>query len=277
MASSVAKLIPSDPEKVMVIRSLTPDIKTFSTPFLRFGRIKIGGRGTAVRLASGTTAIFSPVAITPTVRAEMAALGPTKYLVALDQEHHIFLEQWHKEFPEAKVIAPETLPAYRDKQGYFKIPSANWHLFTAQASKEGKLSVDPEFDAEFDFTYVDGHANKEIVFNHRKSGTLIEGDLLFNLPATEQFSKTDVDPTAGVLSRLFNWINSTNGEALSQRRMIWYGIAQDKPAFNREVSKVSGWKFDKIVPCHGDVIESEGKGIFDKVMKWHLEAAKKSE
>jgi hypothetical protein len=260
----------------MVIRNVTPDIKTFSTPFLRFGRVKIGGRGTAVRLASGSTAIFSPTAMTNTVRAEMASMGPTKYLVALDQEHHIFLEDWHKEFPDAKVIAPETLPAYRDKQGYFKIPQQNWHLFTAAASKEGKLSVDPDFDAEFDFTYVDGHANKEIVFNHRKSGTLIEGDLLFNLPANEQFSKSDIDPKAGVLSRLFNWLNSTSGEALSQRRLIWHGISQDKPAFNREVSRISGWKFDKIIPCHGDVIEAGGKGIFDKVMQWHLEAAKKA-
>ena len=37
MASSAHKLIPSDPEKVLVTRSVTPDIKTFSTPFLRFG------------------------------------------------------------------------------------------------------------------------------------------------------------------------------------------------------------------------------------------------
>lgn len=277
MAPNVSKLIPSDPEKVMVIRALTPDIKTFSTPFLRFGRVKIGGRGTAVRLASGTTAIFSPVALTNTVRREVEQLGPTKYLVALDQEHHIFLEDWHKAFPDAKVIAPETLPAYRDKQGYFPIPDANWKLFEAGASKEGRLSVDPEFDAEFDFTYVDGHANKEVVFNHRKSGTLIEGDLLFNLPATEQFSKSGIDPKTGLFTRLFTWLNSTEGEALAQRRVIWHGIAQDKPAFNREVSRIAGWKFDRIVPCHGDVVESGGKGIFEKVMKWHLESARKGE
>jgi len=277
MASSAHKLIPSDPEKVLVTRSVTPDIKTFSTPFLRFGRVKIGGRGTAVRLSSGSSAIFSPTALTPTVRAEMASLGPTKYLVALDQEHHIFLEEWHKAFPEAKVIAPETLPAYRDKQGYFKIPEANWKLFTARESKAGTLSVDADFDGDFDFTYVDGHANKEIVFNHRKSGTLIEGDLLFNLPANEQFSKSGIDPNTGVLSKVFNWLNNTKGEALSQRRLIWYGIAQDKPAFTREVARISGWKFDRIVPCHGDVVESGGKGIFDKVMEWHLEAARKGQ
>lgn len=277
MASGISKLVPTDPEKVMVIRALTPDVKTFSTPFLRFGRVKIGGRGTAVRLASGSTAVFSPVALTPTVRREMESLGPAKYLIALDQEHHIFLEDWHKAFPDAKVIAPETLPAYRDKQGYGKIPEGSWRLFTASASKEGTLSVDAEFDREFDFTYVDGHVNKELVFNHRKSGTLIEGDLLFNLPAYEQFSKSDLDAKSGFLTRLFVWLNNTQGEATAQRRVLWHGVSQDRGPVNREVSRIAGWKFDRIVPCHGDVIESGGKGIFEKVMKWHLEAARKGQ
>ena len=41
-----SKLIPSNPEQVMVIRKVTPDITTLSVPFLRFGHIKVGGRGT---------------------------------------------------------------------------------------------------------------------------------------------------------------------------------------------------------------------------------------
>lgn len=41
-----SKLIPSDPSKVMVIRQISPNITTCSAPFLRFGRLKIGGRGT---------------------------------------------------------------------------------------------------------------------------------------------------------------------------------------------------------------------------------------
>lgn len=35
----------------MVIRNVTPNIVTFSVPFARFGRIKIGGRGTLGLLA----------------------------------------------------------------------------------------------------------------------------------------------------------------------------------------------------------------------------------
>lgn len=38
--------IPADPERVMVIREVTPDILTCSVPFARFGQLKIGGRAT---------------------------------------------------------------------------------------------------------------------------------------------------------------------------------------------------------------------------------------
>lgn len=41
-----SQLIPSKPSEVMVIRNVTPNIATFSVPFARFGKVKIGGRGT---------------------------------------------------------------------------------------------------------------------------------------------------------------------------------------------------------------------------------------
>ena len=40
------KLIPANPAKVLVIRNVLPNIVTFSAPFFRFGRLKVGGRGT---------------------------------------------------------------------------------------------------------------------------------------------------------------------------------------------------------------------------------------
>lgn len=32
-----------------------------------------------------------------------------------------------------------------------------------------------------------------------------------------------------------------------------------------------------MIPCHGDVIEKDGKTAFQKVMKWHLDAALKKQ
>nr|POE49480.1 hypothetical protein CFP56_50397 [Quercus suber] len=278
MASGANKLIPSDPEKVMVIRSITPSIVTYSTPFLRFGRIKVGGRGTVVKLSNGSLAVFSPVALTDTVKASLTEkLGSqdVRYITALDQEHHIFLESWHKAWPNATVIAPETLPAYRDKQNYFQIPSANWKLF--RKNDPASLSVDSAFDAEFESEYVHAHANQEIVFHHKPSRTLIEADLIFNLPATEQMSRTGEPANTGLLTKLFIGLNNTAGSALAQRRFIWHAISSgDRPGFNASVAKMAKWDFDRIIPCHGDVIETGGKGIYEKIMQWHLEAAAKT-
>jgi hypothetical protein len=40
------KLVPQNAEEVMVIREIAPGVTTLSVPFLRFGRIKFGGRAT---------------------------------------------------------------------------------------------------------------------------------------------------------------------------------------------------------------------------------------
>lgn len=45
-AADIAKLVPKDPKSVTVIRAISNNILIFSAPFARFGRIKVGGRGT---------------------------------------------------------------------------------------------------------------------------------------------------------------------------------------------------------------------------------------
>jgi hypothetical protein len=125
---------------------------------------------------------------------------------------------------------------------------------------------------------VPSHINKEIVFHHRPSKTLIQADMMFNLPATEQFSKTGVDPNSGILTKIFGALQSTAGTAVWQKRTIWYGTSSgDRNAFNQSVARINKWGFERIVPCHGDVIEKEGKSVWEKVFAWHLEAAKKGE
>jgi hypothetical protein len=42
----MAPQVPSNPDEVMVIRNVTPDIVTLSLPFSPFGGVKFGGRGT---------------------------------------------------------------------------------------------------------------------------------------------------------------------------------------------------------------------------------------
>lgn len=84
-----------------------------------------------------------------------------------------------------------------------------------------------------------------------------------------------MSPTSGILTKIFNSLQHTRGEAIWQKRLLWYALAEDKKAMNASMARIASWDFDRIVPCHGDVIEQGGKGIFEKVMSWHIEAAKK--
>ncbi|KAG9792317.1 hypothetical protein KCU88_g730, partial [Aureobasidium melanogenum] len=182
---------PSDPAKVMVIRDITPNITTLSVPFARFGLIKVGGRATLVKLQTGNVAVFSPVALTSDVKSKVRTMGPIKYIVAPDIEHHIFVTPWAKEYPEAEVVGVEGLPEKREGNPDTKGIRFH-HIFTAKNKRDMRIS--PEFDDEFDYEYFHSHSNKELVFLHKPSRTLIEADMLFNLPATEQYSKAAEDP-----------------------------------------------------------------------------------
>jgi hypothetical protein len=71
-------------------------------------------------------------------------------------------------------------------------------IFTPKNKHE--LKIDDDFDANFDYEYVDGHGNKELVFNYKPDRTLIEADVMFNLPATEQYSKSGQSATCKCFS-----------------------------------------------------------------------------
>jgi len=257
-------LIPRNPEQVMVINEVVKkQITTLSVPFWRASTIPIGGRATLVRMTTGQLAVFSPVALTPTVKSLIADWGPVGYIIAPDIEHHIFLGEWHEEYPNAQVIGPEGLFEKREAAGREKVPFS--HVFTRENKRT--LSIGREFDADFEYEYVDVHPNKELVFNFKPEKTLIEADLIFNMPATEQFKKQG----EGFLSRWLAPWGSAFGEARLQKNMIWHVFSRGgNPHFNDSMRRIQKWDFDRIIPCHGDVIESGGKEVFDRLMDANL-------
>ncbi|KAJ0415075.1 beta-lactamase-like protein [Aspergillus carlsbadensis] len=265
----MAPLFPSNPDDVMVIRNVTSDVVTLSLPFARFGRFKFGGRGTLVRMSSGSIAVFSPINLTPAVRETVSSLGgQVKYIAALDLEHHLHLTSWKNAFPDAEIIAPEGLWEKRQSMPEFK--DTPFKHILRETNKDRPWSISEEFDKEFNTEYVYGHGSKEIVFLHKPSLTLIEADLLFNLPAREQYSKTGESATAGIWTKIIKPLLSTSAPATWQKRFVWYALAKDKKAFTESVRRIDKWEFNRLIPCHGDVIESGAKGVFKTVFEWFL-------
>ena len=267
-----------------------------------------------VRLQSGALAVFSPTALTPEVRSTVESMGnKVAYIAALDYEHHIFITEWAKAFPSAKLLGVEGLAEKREKT-QATAGSKFQHVWTQK--NKASMKIDHEFDQEFEHEYVGSHANKELVFLHKRDRTLIEAEyvllvvsltlnlyswytfsvhtlqlfsnsrssqehgtlttgfghsMMFNLPANEQFSRTGEDPTSGILTKIFIGLQNTMGPATWQKRFLWHiASAGDRQGFNQSARKIASWDFDRIIPCHGDVIETGGKGVFQKVFDWHL-------
>lgn len=217
------------------------------------------------------------MALTEASKAKVQEMGGNVgYIVATDYEHHIFISEWAKAFPGAKIIGVEGLPEKRAKANDDKIGNEEFSVVFTRANKR-ELRISDEFDADFDYEYVDGHANKELVFVYKPDKVLIEADFMFNVPANEQYSKMPPDQrpeSAGFLVKAFMAAQNPQGDPTWNRRFNWYLLAKNRASFNDSVKVIDQWDFTTVIPCHGDVIEGDGKEVFRKVFHWHLEGKK---
>ncbi|KKA27586.1 hypothetical protein TD95_001440 [Thielaviopsis punctulata] len=295
-------LTPPSPSTVLTTATPTPNILTLSLPFLRFSRLPIGGRATVARLPNASLAVFSPIAYTGAVRAALAAFAGSPaprvaYIVAPDIEHHLFLSAWKEAFPDAKVLGPAGLPEKRASSASAAAASpppapdqdaASPRItdipFDTVFSPLARPSVDPLFDSAFSCEFVHAHANREIVFLHRHDRALIQADLLFNLPATEQYARVPpaeyASLTSGFNGLLYSAFAAFNHMGVDGRSLflprVWqyYIAAKDRKAYRESIRRIAEWDFDSIIPCHGDVITTNGKYHFEQVMKWYLDKDK---
>ncbi|KAJ7698665.1 hypothetical protein B0H17DRAFT_1050341 [Mycena rosella] len=242
-------------DKFTVIREVTKGIWTFSRPFTMLGIFPAGGRSTAIQLANGGVWVLASTALNPETKAKLDELGPVQYIISPDAVHHLFLGEFKKAYPTAKLIAPAATVGRADKTLVF----------------DGVWGRDPPdtkygFEEEIKVCYFSGFKNKDVAFFHPASGTMIEADLLFNLPATEQYSKTKSSGSVPLLRsfRPSSWLHGKFASAMGD----------DKAAMKRDVKTVADWDFQRIIPCHGDVIETGGKQAWLDAYKSYLDPAR---
>jgi len=54
----------------------------------------MGGRSTAIKLSSGDVWVVASTPLSNETKAAVEKLGPVKYIVAADADHHFFLGVW---------------------------------------------------------------------------------------------------------------------------------------------------------------------------------------
>lgn len=223
-----------------MLRVLTEGIHVLEVPF-RIGVMELGGRMTVVRLPDGGLWIHSPVRFDAAVRAAVDALGPVRFLVAPNLMHHLHLGDWAAAYPQARVVAPAGL-----------------------RRKRPELRIDLELtDAlEADFSPVLGARLMrgmpkldEFVFLHRPSRTLLLTDLAFHIRQSPSwFTRTYL--------RLFGSYGKLAPTALLK------SMVKDREALRASLEEVLGWDFERVVVCHGEVLEHGGREALREGFTW---------
>ncbi|KAJ7698660.1 hypothetical protein B0H17DRAFT_1196759 [Mycena rosella] len=241
-------------DKFTVIREVTTNVWTFSRPFARFGIIPFGGRSTAIKMGNGGVWILASTTLNPETKAKIDELGPVQYIIGADAVHHLFLAEFKKAYPTAKLIAPAAAVERADKTLVF---DGVW----------GRDAPDTKYGFEEDIKacYFSGFRNRDVAFFHPASATMIEADLLLNLPCTEQYSKTTSSGAIPFMGSLkpSSWLHGK----------ISANMGDDQAAMKRDVKTVADWDFQRIIPCHGDVIETGGKQAWLDAYKSYLDPA----
>jgi len=227
----------------VVIREVVSNIWTFSTPFTRLGLFRIGGRSTAIRLSSGDVWVLASTPLTTETKATIDRLGPVKFVVGPSSVHHLFLAEFHASYPNARLLSVEEVVEKKRKE------NLSWHGYWSDTNREPTFG----FEDEIKSCYFSGFKNKDVAFLHSPSKTLMVADLIFNLPAMEQYSGSWIGGGPPLFSRF-----SRLSPYMAIHRGLAKALGMDFAGMSRDARTVASWDFHRIIPCHGDVIEVDG-------------------
>ena len=223
-----------------MLRALTEELHVLEVP-LRTGGMELGGRMTVVRLPGGGVWIHSPVRLEASTRAAVEALGPVRFLVAPNLMHHLHMRDWSAASPEARVVALEAL---RRKQPQLRIDVPLTDTppeGCAQVLGQRRLGGMPRLE--------------ETVFLHRPSRTLLLTDVAFNIRSSPSW-----------LTRTYLRVCGTYGKLAPT--LLLKSLVKDRAALRASLEEVLGWDFERVVVCHGEVLEQGGREALRSGFEW---------
>ncbi len=223
-----------------MLRPVAEDIYALEVPF-RTGGLELGGRMTVIRLPGGGLWIHSPVRLEAAARAAVEALGAVRYLVAPNLMHHLHLRDWAAAYPDARVVA---LSGLRRKQPELRIdvelgdtPDAGYGQVIKQHHVHGIPRVE------------------EFVFLHRPSRTLLVTDLAFHIRESPSW-----------LTRTYLRLSGTYGKLAPT--MLLKSLMKDRAALRASLDVVLSLDFERVVVCHGEVLERGGREALRSGFAW---------
>ena len=225
------------------LHAFAPQLWLAEGPVVSFHGFAYSTRKAVVRLSDGTLFVWSPIALTPALKDAVDAVGTPAHLVSPNALHHLFLAEWKRAYPAARLYAP---PGLRRKLKHVAFdadlgdaPAAAWAADIDQVVMRGSFML------------------TEVVFFHRLSGTAIFCDLIQNFP------RDWFKGWRGVAARL-GGIVAPDPSAPSD----WRSTFLRRRAARASLDRILAWPIERVVIAHGDCASHDGRSFVRRAFKW---------
>ena len=200
-------------------------------------------RMAVVRLSDGSVWVWSPIALSDELADSVETLGPVRFIVSPNKIHHLFLPEWARRWPDARLYAPPGLAKRKPELEF---------------DDELGDEADPGWATDIDQVIFHGSvAMKEVVFFHRASRCAIVCDLIQRHPEEEMIG------WKGWLMRL----DSLVGEHGSTPRE-WRASFFRRKLARAAREKVLSWHPERLVIAHGECAKTGASEIIADSLNW---------
>ncbi|WP_371260613.1 DUF4336 domain-containing protein [Bradyrhizobium sp. Ec3.3] len=194
-------------------------------------------RMAVMRLPDQSLFVWSPTKITESLREAVDAVGQVRHIVAPNSLHHLFLPEWKRAYPGAKLHAPPGLRQRRADISFDTdlgdVPNADWAGQIDQVQVRGNLIT------------------TEVVFFHAESRTVLFTDLLQQIPS---HLLSGWRATVAKLDRMV-------GPEPSVPYKFRIAFANRRVA-REALTRVLAWPAEKVLMAHGTPIETDASAFF---------------
>jgi len=204
-------------------------------------------RSVIVRLPSGALWVWSPIALTTELRAQVDRLGTPAHLVSPNKIHHLFLKDWQDVWPAAELWGPQST---LDKRTDLTFQPALDQ--SAPEAWGGVIEL---------VRFAGSPVMDEIVFFHRPSRTAILADLSENF--SEAFLNKHWKPWQRWIARAWGIIEG-KGYAPLEWRLTFFNRAQSRSARDTLLN----WDPNAVIMAHGEWQRANGRLFLEKSLAW---------
>jgi uncharacterized protein DUF4336 len=226
-----------------VLKQIDDELWICETP-LSFLGLQLGRRMAVIRLPHEELLIHSPAELVPELRDELDRLGQVRHVVPASALHgHLFMEQYRAAYPSAHLYAAPGLQHRRRELSF---------------DRELGDGPEPAWRDELEqthFRFSERRFGTEVLFCHRRSRTLLVGDLVWNVTSEMPLPvriwagwRTGVRPTP--LFRL---------------------AIRDRESARASLERVLGWDFDRLLLGHGPAIATGGRSSLQRAYAFMLD------